>query len=110
MIQCENCRANCFAAGTEATMISCRDYIPQSEKTWDYVVRYHPEGWRDAKLESPDERDIYWVAFKFDNERWCGECHWDGEDWFTANGVEVTHWVYLPTPPWEIFPKENTDA
>ena len=75
-----------------------------------YVVRYHPEGWRDAKLEPPEASGDYYVAFI--NEYGVNRCdiaHYDKKDigWVLRSGVKVTHWQPLPTPPWEIMPKEN---
>ena len=87
-----------------------------------YVVRYHPEGWRSAKDELPEESGIYFVAgeiiswngekrkemglMEYDAERkacvylFCGE----------GTSTRITHWHSVPTPPWEIMPKENNNA
>lgn len=76
-----------------------------------YVVKYHPEGWHSAKDEPPEERGWYYCADA--NGKTCDIAFWNGTVWIddnTLNNPPVTHWTYLPTPPWEIFPKENTDA
>lgn len=73
-----------------------------------YVVKYHPEGWRDANTETPEEDGRYIVAYQSPERKSVMTML------FRKNlGWEfgyVTHWQPLPTPPWEIFPKENTDA
>ena len=76
-----------------------------------YVVKYHPEGWRSAKDEPPEKDMEYYCALKFKNGKVaCRIAGFRMSEWDVPFGVTVTHWTYLPTPPWEIFPKENTDA
>lgn len=73
-----------------------------------YVVRYHPEGWRDAKLEPPEEDGKYYCAVIVRNGiRGCRIVMYRKPEWYVPFGVTVTHWQPLPTPPWEIMPKEN---
>lgn len=72
-----------------------------------YVVRYHPEGWRSVKDEPPETEGMYYCADA--NNREYGISWWTGDKWesvFTNCELPVTHWQPLPTPPWDIFPKE----
>lgn len=81
-----------------------------------YVVRYHPEGWRSAKDEPPEENGVYIVAGEIiswngDKRKEIGLMEYDAEmkAWvylFRGEGTNarITHWQPLPTPPWEIMP------
>ena len=76
-----------------------------------YTVKYHPEGWRSAKDEPPEKAGLYYCADA--NKKECGVAWWSGFAWenvYSTITAPVTHWQPPPTPPWEIFPKENTDA
>ena len=96
-----------------------------------YTVKYHPEGWRSAKDELPEKSGEYIVAVRDMNPTLICDCsyvdvlyyHADTKLWVSSGvhfnallpdvpdgSAKLVAWQPFPTPPWEIFPKEITDA
>ena len=72
----------------------------------DYVVTYHPEGWRSAKREFPERKGYYWCADA--NKQITFEAYFFDGEWYdrvTVTPIAVTHWQPFPPEPWEIMPK-----
>lgn len=98
----------------------CENY-----ETMSYTVRYHPEGWRSAKDEPPEESGEYIVAVKDTAPELAGDFSYldvmrfdsEAKVW-SADGTyfnallpdtpcgdyKLIAWQPFPTPPWEIMP------
>lgn len=102
---CSICVATCVNAGKDMVGTNCPDCIPNGSKTGNYTVMYHPEGWRDAKTEQPEEDGWYYCA-NADKKEWA-VILWENGKWvdlYAMRNPPVTHWQPLPTPPWEVMP------